>query len=533
MSHPPIDQLLSFIKRNGFTFALLLIAVTLSGLGLSGSSMGAYDQIFYNHVQGVVLGQPRAIRSDEWLVDTQMTLAQKKDGFPEFNTKIGNGENVSIILDVPFKSFFALFKPQNLFFFILPFAQAFAAKWWFMSLALVLGFYYLFNLLFPNKKLLISIGSLILLFNPFMQWWYQTATLLTVAYALWACYFIVKLFADKQMSVKNMALYSLGLVYATLSFIFCLYPPYQITVAYVVLAILIALLWHRYSNKLSTFYQDRWRWISILAAVVVTTAIVLLFYVTHKQVIDTVLNTAYPGKRNVLSGTPSISVNILQTFSAPILLNLQKAARAVHFYTNQSEASRIVPINLALMPLIIYELIKVKRKSWQLSHYLLLTTTALEGLFLVRMLTPLFNLPFKYLLLYEVPNQRLAIGLVMLCVIQLVIIGAGRFHQLSFKTAAALSVIALAVFTDSSHIIATQSPGFISLRLLLVLNLVIGVCVFLMYRRRLFIWGMVLFLLFNLSSSLFVNPLYAKSEPVALNKAVATIDNHYPNNRIG
>ena len=524
-------RLLSFAKRNSFPLILLACTVILSGLGISGSSMGAYDQSFYNHVQGIILGHPQPVRSDEWLVNSQMTLTQKKDGFPENNTKIGLGENVSVIIDVPFKSFFALFKPQNLFFFVLPFAQAFAAKWWFMSLALALGFYYLLDTLFPNKKLLISIGSLILLFNPFMQWWYQAATLLTVAYAFWACYFVIKLFGNEKLSWQRLSLYGLGIAYAALSFIFCLYPPYQITTAYVMLAIMIGFFWYRYSQKPSALHQDRRSWLVILAAVGLTAAVTIAFYISHKQVIATILNTAYPGKRNVLSGSPGITANILQTFSSPILFNLQKAARAVHFYTNQSEASRIVPINLALMPFIIYELIKVKRRDWRLSHYLLLTTTLLEGLLLVRMLTPLFNLPFKYLLFYAIPNERLAIGFVLLCVIQLVVIGANYLHQVSLKTAVVLSVIAFAVFADSSHIIASQNPGYISLAMIIVANLLIGVCTLLLLRKRLFMWGLVLFLAFNLASSLFINPMYDRSEPVALQKAAGVIDKHYSSKR--
>ena len=523
-------RFLSLVKSNPFIYLSVSIFILLSLAGISGSSMAAMDQIMTGKTPGVVLGHPQGIRSDEWLVDTQETLIQKVDGYPENNQKIGLGQNMSIIIDVPFKSFFGLLKPQNLFFFILPFANAFAAKWWFLSLALVLGFYMLFTQLYPNKKLIAAISSIILLFNPFTQWWYQSITLLTIADGLWAAYFFIRLF-DNKISTRKIILFAVGLAYSALAFIFCLYPPYQIAVAYAVLSVLVGFILNRYIGNKQKFSKDIPAWTAFVSALVATIIITLIFYITHGQIISEVMHTAYPGMRDVLSGTPSISANILQTLSAPILINLQFAAKAAHFYTNQSEASRIIPINLALMPVIGYFLIKKGWKKWKLGHYILLTTSVIELLFLIRMFTPLLNLPFKIMLLFEVPNERLAIGILLICVVQLFVLGAENFGKLSKVSTTLIALFAFGIFLDSSKIIADQSPGFISLKIVVLLCLVVGVSVWLMLDKKLFVWGLALFMLLNFASSIYINPLYDRTQAVSLEKITNIIRNRYSGNK--
>lgn len=511
--------------------ALLFIFVIFTLLGISGSSMGAFDKIMTGKTPGIIAGEPRIVRSDEWGWQTQETFVQRGAGYPEFNKKIGLGENTSMILDVPFKSFFALFKPQNLFFFVMPFANAFAAKWWFMSLVLGSGFYFLFDALFPNRRLLISLGALLLLFNPFTQWWYQSITLLALGYALWASFFVVKIFT-KDPDTKRLGLYGLGLAYYTLCFIFLLYPPFQLPVAYVVLALLAGFFYHRYSIARVSFVADRKRWLAIMAALVLTLLVAGTFYATHRQIIHDINHTVYPAVRNIQSGQSSgpggASFNILSTFSSPILFKLQDTLKAPNFYTNQSEAARIVAINLVLLPMILFQILKKPLKSRKLADCLLLSTTILAGIFMVRMFTPLFNLPFKILLFNKVQNERLALGLALLCAVQLVLVGIFITNKLSAKKAAVAALLAFALFYDASNVMSHHYPGFVSNSGMLAACLLIGVCVFLLLRKKTFIYGLVLFLLFSIGSSIFINPLYARSEPLALKDITNHLASRYP-----
>jgi hypothetical protein len=497
--------------------------------------MGAYDQISLGKSPGVLLGTPRPIRSDEWLVGSQEMLIQKAANYPAINKNIGLGQDMSMVIDVPFKSFFSTFKPENLFFFIMPYANAFVAHWWFMSLVLVLGFYYLMDSLFPRKRIIISLASIVLLFNPFVQWWYLSSTLLSIGYALWACLMLIKIF-DEKTNYKKIALYGLGLAYFALCFAFLLYPPFQLSIAYVIIALLIGFFYYRYFNQQVQLKQDLRRWLIVLVSIFIVVGISSIFFVTHREVIHTFANTAYPGVRSKLSGQNGDtidggSINMIDTFSSPILFNLQNKAKDGLYYTNQSEASRIVAINLLLIPIFVVSVLGKPRKNRRLADYLLLSTSAMAGIFMLRMFTPFFNLPFKLLLFDKVQNERLAIGLVLLCAIQLVLFGAITIKKISYKSAAIIAIIAFSLFFDASIMIVHHYPRFISTTSVFIACLIIGISAFLLLQKKYFVIGLSIFVAFSVASSIFVNPLYSRSEPVALQSATNFIKNHYHNNK--
>lgn len=519
------------VKANPFPSALIAVFILLTAFGISGSSMGAYDSIFLGKSPGVLLGTPRPIRSDEWLVQSQETLIQKAAGYPTVNKNIGLGQDMSIIIDVPSNSWFSAFKPQNLFFFVMPYSNAFAAKWWFMALVMVLGFYFLMDSLFPHKRLVISLASLILLFNPFVQWWYLPGTMLTIGYSLWAFLMLIKIF-EKTNNIKSLAFYSGGLAYATICFIFLLYPPFQLSVAYVVVGLLAGWLYYRYARQRVNLRSDLTHWLAVAAAAVVTIIITGIFLITHEQIINDVVHTTYPGVRSIVSSQNGdelhgSDLNMLDTFSAPILFNTQNEAKDGTFYTNQSEASRIVVINLLLLPVFLLSVLRKPRKDRLLADYLLLSTSVVAGIFMIRMFTPFFNLLFKLLLFDKVQNERLAIGLVLLCVLQLVLFAVISFKKLSFKYVVVVALAVFSLFFDASIMMAHQYPKFVSLGAVLAACLIIGLAAFWMLQKKYFVLGMSLFLAFNMASSLFINPLYNRSEPVTLQSTAEHISSRY------
>ena len=518
------------IKNNPFPSLVIILFILLTAFGISGSSMGYYDQIFLGKPMGTILGVPRQIRSDEWLVASQETLSQKAANYPDTNKNIGLGQDMSMIIDVPFRGFFAAFKPDNLFFFIMPYANAFAAHWWFMSVMLVLGFYYLMDTLFPNKRLVISLVATLLLFNPFVQWWYESGTLLSIGYAMWIILMFIKIF-DGKNNYKKRILYGAGLSFFSLCFAFLLYPPFQLTIAYVAIALLAGFLYHRYSAQKVKLLEDVKRWVTIFASAILVIAIASTFFIEHKQVINTIVNTAYPGTRSIQSGQNGVQVNLEDTFSAPILFNLQRSSRAVFFYTNQSESSRIVAVNLLLFPIFMLYVLKKNSKKRVLADYLLLSTGILSFAFMVRIFTPFFNLPFKLLLFNQVPNERLAIGFVLLCAIQLVLFGVVEIDKISIKKAGAMAIVIFAVFYDASLIMVHQYPKFISGKGALLACLIIGLVSFLILQKKYFVAGLAIFTLFSVASSIFINPIYDRSEPVALKSAASFIKKHYSNNK--
>jgi hypothetical protein len=497
-------------------------------------SMGVFDQLYGGSAPGIVAGHARIIRSDEWLWQTQSTLIQKADDFPAINQKIGLGEDMSMILDVPYKSFFALFKPQNLFFFFLPLSVAFAAKWWFLGLVLMSGFYLFFTQMFPEKKTLIAFGSLLLFFNPFTQWWYQSITLMCMGLVLYAGYFAVQLFGDN--TIRRTVLLGVGLTYSLTCFIFLLYPPFQIPIFYIMLGLFGGFIYHRYFVLCLSPGKDRRAFVGLAAASILTLGLLGAFLFSHRNIIQLIAHTAYPGSRRVQSGQFGDSVNgirqnMLFTFSGPMLMNLQNDKKGQAFYLNQSEAATITTLNILLAPIVLFQISRKTKLERSLADYLFIASSLVGLLFVIRLFTPFFNPLFRLLLFDRVENERLAIGMLLLCVVQLILIGCMVQKSLRRGYVEVTACVAFVIFLNTTVIIRNQFPQFISLLALILTCLMVAVSGYLLLNRKLYTYGLVLFLIFNLASSIFVNPLYNRVRPAGVEKISSQITRHYPDRK--
>ena len=105
-------------KKWIFPSTIIFCLIFATGFKISGSSFGLYYDSFLNgKSSNLISGEARPIRSDEWLVVTQFTIAQKEAGYPLINKNFGNsGKNMSLVSDAPYKEWSTVFRPQNLAF---------------------------------------------------------------------------------------------------------------------------------------------------------------------------------------------------------------------------------------------------------------------------------------------------------------------------------------------------------------------------------------------------------------------------------
>ena len=209
-----------------FPIALLVTVSILSCLGISGSSVGSYDGIVNNDTSKLwfLNTTPQPIRSDEWLVNTQMTVAQYNDGFPVINDRIGTGQDMSVVLDVPYAEWSVFFKPQNWIFFIAPLNFAFAFKWWLLAAVLSLGVYVLFLRLLPKSRLAAILLSGCVFLAPMIQWWYQAITILPLALGLFILSLLLAL--HEPASRRRKVILAALLSYCLATFALVMYPPF-------------------------------------------------------------------------------------------------------------------------------------------------------------------------------------------------------------------------------------------------------------------------------------------------------------------
>lgn len=517
-----------------FPVAITLVLLAFTALKINGSSVGALQTVFYGNTVDTALlaNEPRPIRSDEWLATSQLTIAQGNNNFQRINKNIGQGQDLSLVVDAPYKEWSTIFKPHNLGFLLLPFDNAFALRWWTMAYLLVMGAYFFVVTLLHGKRLLGSLVAIILLFSPSVQWWWAYGTFGSIGYALLAATFMMKLFSAKSR-ISSLG-WGLMLAYVGVCFSLVLYPPFQIPCALTMLGFGAGYLFFEFKNKPRKQVFERMGY--LVGAALIASFVVFAFLATRQHVIGTVRHTSYPGARNILSGEYSSVVNsdfgMMRTFSAPLSFGLQDAIKGASYYSNQSEAATFTLINLVLAPFVLMSIYKKPARQRVKADYLFVATSVVLVIFVIRAFTPFFNLPFKFLLLHQVQNERLEIGLMLLCVIQLVLLGAMKERIVSKKLALLAGFLGFAFFANASLVMAKRFPVFAPSRLLIVVStLAIGLIIYMVLNRKTYLWGLAIFAIFNIASTIKVNPLYADSQHDGVESVINYVDKNYSDSK--
>ncbi len=518
------SNLFRFLKQHKahlFPVIIIVILLVLTCLRISGSSIGIYHTYLYGDKKDphLLYGKPQPIRSDEWLVATQVTVAQANSGFRVNNTNFNGNQDVSVILDVPYGDWSQAFKPQNLSFFILPLEYAFAFKWWLLLAALLISSYYFFLKILQKRTVLAILMACLISFSPFVSWWYQSATILPFAYG-----FLIMLVG---MSLIDRSLIKLGrfelsyrtsivtksvvLAYLLVSFALVLYPPFQITVAITVFAFLLGYLLNNWPSKINK-QTIASIFLPFIASVILAGCVCLIFLATRMDTIHAIASTVYPGKRDVSSGGHNISI-LLVNYLQPLL---QSSLRGGKFILNQSESSSFILLPLFyFIPacwLLVRNYIKKHRINW-----LLLLLLLCNFIFLSHLTLPLPHIFTHALLLHMVPLERVIAGIgfsgiiLVACMISVILNNNLNSSKETRSFLPFLSIYSLGFLVASclaGITIMHQYPGFIQgKKEIFVLASVLVLAMFLTLTKKVYV-GLVVLAIFTAGSVFRINPLY-------------------------
>jgi hypothetical protein len=503
------NHFLQFLKSIWlFPVILTTILLLFTAFKISGSSLEIYDYILgVQQGKSLIVNQPQAIRSDEWLVATQMTLAQNANHYKQINKNIGNGQDMSFMEDVPYKDWSTIFKPENWAFFCIPFAHAFALKWWLMAYALALSCYFFVLTLLPGKKLWAALLAVCLLFSPFVQWWYQFDTLAPLYYCLIAGILFIHLV--RSTSWQKKLLLTAGLAYVLTAFIFILYPPFMIACALGLLAFCVGYL-------LEYKHNHDWKQVGLVVcwvagALAFAVTMVGLFILTRHAAVKAISDTVYPGMR----AAPGGDYDVTKIFGGFMNTQLQNIKRANNYGLNQSENSNFILLTPFLLIPSAYLLIRKYRQS-KIIDWPLLCVNIMFVILSARILTPFFDPLWKPLLLYKVPARRLLIGFGLINIVQLVLFirnfkdfdaTVRRWVKPLYLIAVLLTEVIFAAMTHHRY------PGYISDYKALLLAVVVPIIIGLLLYKR-FVWAIALFTIFTIYSSYMVVPLYHGTRPL-------------------
>lgn len=286
---------------------LLAILILCTVFKLHGSSVGMWNRVFRRPTPSSELlwGTPRNIRIDEWSLITPAMLSQAhhRPSFPVVNESWGSGRS-PVVLNLPVRHWSLSFRPQYWGFFLLDVERAFAFYWTMKMVLLVGGLFLLLMLLTDGDFPVSLLGALCIYFSGFIQWWYSTPAMLPemvgcFALAVVATHYIARS-ADRRVVLGAGAVLAASL----LAFTFCLYPPFQIPLIFLGIALLVgSLLPHR--DRIKRDWPVRAATLAVTALVVVV--LLAVFCAEMKTTFDAIRNTVYPGSRVSQGGEVSVT----------------------------------------------------------------------------------------------------------------------------------------------------------------------------------------------------------------------------------
>lgn len=174
----PLKQMYNFIYEKRYVLSIIILLLVVI-IGYSGSSINMYDMYVPSeeNVNTEVLGKSRAIRSDEWAVNTPLSFSQnmyeKGEKLPYESSIIrGTDTDMFTIIHAPVLDVLTIGKPFTL-------GYLFGNKiglsfWWYGRLIALMLVSFEFCMMITKKKKLVSLcGMLMISLAPAVQWWYS------------------------------------------------------------------------------------------------------------------------------------------------------------------------------------------------------------------------------------------------------------------------------------------------------------------------------------------------------------------------
>lgn len=324
----------------------LLVFIFCVVFKLHGSSINEYNKMFNNSSEstydGVIIGESRAIRSDEYKVHTPYYMSQYYNGFAKNSNMMSlEGQDMIIGYNAPVADITLLAKPFTWGYVLL--GNEYGLSWYWCSkliLLLLVSFEICMIITRKNKKISL-LGMLMITFAPAVQWWF-VPHMVDVFFWGMAVLVLAYHFFLSQNGWKRF-LFAILLPLAVITFVIALFPSVQLPIGLVMMVLFIALM-IRDKKEIAFRKKDIWQIVSMSLFVFLVLGYTIW---TSKDAISALLNTAYPGHRVSLGG--DYKIKDLFTNITSFILPFKNIT-----YSNSSEISSFVhfaPIFLGIYPI--------------------------------------------------------------------------------------------------------------------------------------------------------------------------------------
>lgn len=280
-----------------FPALVAIVFAVLVGANLNGSSMALLAS--NRATSGLIAGTPRGIRTDEFDLRTPLAISSALQGFPgELWIGLTNTQQGAIAHGGPVLDWSLLVKPQDWGYVLFGPSRGLAFSWWWSFAISLLGTYWLLWHVTGRAGTAAAL-AIAATFTPYAAWWTAPAPSLFLGYAaLGGAAAVAAMRAGSLRAAVGLGLFA-GLVGAAL--VLALYPPWQVTLGWIVAAITIGLALDR-AVSLRRF--------ALVGAVALTVAgaVTAAWLVQHREAVSAIVATIYPGQRLYHAGDASLAV---------------------------------------------------------------------------------------------------------------------------------------------------------------------------------------------------------------------------------
>lgn len=301
----------------------------------TGSSLGCWAQILGREDNDILLGISRMIRSDEWAVSTPMAWSQFYAETPfQYFSEVLRGCPTDVFLEFgqAVNSVLMVFRPFYLGYLFLPLSMGMAFFWCGRLIVLFMVSFEFGRLITQDRRGLSVIYALAVVLAPVVSWWFAINGLVEMLIYIQLSVLMIRRFMRTDRFYTRAVAVGIVVICAG-GYILAMYPAWQTSMIYALLALVIWVFVDNFRNC----HMKAQDWGLILAGVVIllTSMGLVLYY--SQDTIQTLMNTAYPGKRFATGGG-----GLSELFTQ--YSNLWLGIKNVSPYANASENSRFIDL---------------------------------------------------------------------------------------------------------------------------------------------------------------------------------------------
>lgn len=318
-----------------------------------GSSIGMIAEWISGYDTSRLWGTARAIRSDEYVVFTEMALAQVKSGFSWFSDIWGfSKRDMFMTYGQPILNIVTLYRPFAVGY-ILFGAEYGLALYWSSRFVILVLVSFEFARLFTNdeRKLSLVFACLVGL-SPIVQWWYSVGGLVEMLiFGQLAVILLYQYIRCKSRYIKATCM--AGIILCSGGYIMTLYPPWMIPLFFVFLACGISILLDNRSH-IKICLEDL-----LICGTGVTILALSMIYIfkTSESTIFATTNTIYPGTRKYYGGPFGNIIELFRGWSSYLwtFIDIGNPCEEVDFIS-------FFPIGIVLSLIILFK--QKKKDTW-------------------------------------------------------------------------------------------------------------------------------------------------------------------------